>query len=435
MKMSRAYLRIVIVAHVATLTLAGFPSDLDFYHTSDELISTVKNLQCEGLSLDAAADGDVFLPVVKISSLGASKEVSKVMAVFGEHARELISSEVGLSMVKELCSERGQEARRSAEYRVILNANPISRRKIESTSDFCIRTNENNVDLNRNYPQGWAEEHEHEGQTGVGLMAGKEMETFSAGPQPFSEPESRAVAAVLKDFKPHIFVSVHSGTNAMMIPWDYTTQPIANRQDHARMAEVASSISKDYCPLCTVGDGAASVGYAATGTSSDYAYANGATYSYTWEIYTDKQDQLVNHIDDEIYKARKETASAQDAANIDNQAADTEDAADALLASADMEAAANKKKRHSLISVRKRRSPYDMKAYQREADAMSAEMKTGAGKNCMRAFNPLTKTEYDSTVRSWTAALLALAPRALAADKKESSTTGTSALDAAMDAV
>jgi len=227
----------------------------------------------------------------------------------------------------------------------------------------------------------------------------------------------------MKDFKPHIFVSVHSGTNAIMIPWDYTTQPIANRQDHARMAEVAKSISKDFCPLCTVGDGAASVGYAATGTSSDFAYANGAKYSYTWEIYTDKQDELVNHIDAEIYNARKETASPQDTANIDNQALDTEDAADALLASADMEAAASKKNRmrqHSLLSLQKRRGPYDMQAFRKEAEAMSSEMEKGASNNCMQAFNPLTKAMYDSTVKSWTGALLALGPRALAADNDQS---------------
>lgn len=421
--------KILCLLCMAILAHAGFSKDLDFYHTSDEIQAALKSLQCDGLSLVSAADGDVSLPVAKISSLSEGKEVTKVMYVFGEHARELISPEVGLSVVKALCSDQGREARRSAEYRLILNANPISRRKIESTSDFCIRTNENNVDLNRNYAQGWKEEHEHEGQTGVGLMAGKQMETFSAGSGPFSEPESRAVAAAFKDFKPHIFVSVHSGTNAIMIPWDYTTQPIENRQDHARMAEVAKSISKDFCPLCAVGDGAAVVGYPATGTSSDYAYANGATFSYTWEIYTDRQDELLNHMDAEIYSARKEISSGEDAANIDNQALDSEDAADALLRSADIEAEAKKKKhsrRHvSLISSWKTAGPYDMKAFSREAAALSSDMSSEASKKCMRAFNPLTKTDYDSTVNSWTAALLALASRALDTDKQQGSDIGS----------
>jgi hypothetical protein len=409
-----------VLFSVVTLTWAGFGSNLDFYHTSDEIVDALKRLQCDGLSLDSAVDGNVALPVASVSSLGEGSKVNRVMYVFGEHARELISPEVGFSLVKALCSEQGKKARHSAEYKLILNANPISRRKIESSSDFCIRTNEDNVDLNRNYAQGWAEEHEHGNQTGVGLMAGKQMETFNSGSQPFSEPESRAVAAVLREFKPHIFVSVHSGTNAIMIPWDYTTQPIANRQDHERMATVASSISKDFCPLCTVGDGAATVGYPATGTSSDYAYANGASYSYTWEIYTDKEDEILNHMNGEIYNARKET-SGQDGANIDDEVLDPQDAADALLSSVDMEAEAKKKKRSrhrfSLISSRKIGSPYDMHAFTREAETISADFSNEASKKCMRAFNPLTKTAYDSTVSSWTSALLALAPRVLDADK------------------
>ena len=37
---------------------------------------------------------------------------------------------------------------------LILNANPISRKKVES-GVFCLRENENMVDLNRNYEIGW----------------------------------------------------------------------------------------------------------------------------------------------------------------------------------------------------------------------------------------------------------------------------------------
>lgn len=427
--MRRLFLTSFIIAQTPPFTWAGFGSNLNFYHTSNEILGALKNLQCEGLSLDAAVDNGVSLPLARISSLGKGTDITRVMYVFGEHARELISPEVGLSLVKSLCSDQGKDARQSAEYRLILNANPISRRKIESSSDFCIRTNENNVDLNRNYDQGWAEEHEHGNQTGVGLMAGKPMETFNSGDRPFSEPESRAIAAVLKDFRPHVFVSVHSGTNAIMIPWDYTTQPIANRQDHERMAQVASSISKDFCPLCTVGDGAATVGYPATGTSSDYAYANGATYSYTWEIYTDAGDEVLNHMNGEIYKARKEISSGQDAANIDSETLDSGDAADALLDSVDMEAEAKKKKRSqhrfSLISSRKNISPYEMRAFRRKAEALSADFSNDASQKCMQAFNPMTKMAYDSTVSAWTAALLALPQRALDADKRSTSDFGS----------
>ena len=40
------------------------------------------------------------------------------------------------------------------ELKVILNANPISRSKVE-TGEYCLRENENGVDINRNYDAHW----------------------------------------------------------------------------------------------------------------------------------------------------------------------------------------------------------------------------------------------------------------------------------------
>ena len=37
---------------------------------------------------------------------------------------------------------------------MILNANPKSRAKVEK-GDYCLRENENGVDLNRNYKSHW----------------------------------------------------------------------------------------------------------------------------------------------------------------------------------------------------------------------------------------------------------------------------------------
>ena len=39
---------------------------------------------------------------------------------------------------------------------MIINANPISRSKVEK-GEYCIRENENNVDINRNYDAHWTE--------------------------------------------------------------------------------------------------------------------------------------------------------------------------------------------------------------------------------------------------------------------------------------
>lgn len=80
--------------------------------------------------------------------------------VFGEHAREMISPETGLHYVKELCrnymSGRNKKVLENYELRMIVNANPVSRAKVEK-GEYCIRENENGVDINRNYDAHWKE--------------------------------------------------------------------------------------------------------------------------------------------------------------------------------------------------------------------------------------------------------------------------------------
>ena len=55
------------------------------------------------------------------------------------------------------------------------------------------RKNAHGVDLNRNYPYNWAE------------LDGD----YESGPEPKSEPETRAMIAFLKDVKPHRILSFH----------------------------------------------------------------------------------------------------------------------------------------------------------------------------------------------------------------------------------
>merc|ERR1719316_680705 len=99
----------------------------------------------------------------------------------------MIAPEVGLSFVRALCGEEGREARRSNTYTLVLDANPAGRKKIETSRNWCQRTNEDDVDLNRNYGQGWTEQKEGDMQDGVGTKAGRQFEMWSSGSQAFSE--------------------------------------------------------------------------------------------------------------------------------------------------------------------------------------------------------------------------------------------------------
>ena len=82
-----------------------------------------------------------------------------VFLLFGEHAREMISPETGLNIAKALCGQASttvdvHENLHKFNYHMVLNANPDSRKKVEA-GEYCLRVNENGVDLNRNWDDHW----------------------------------------------------------------------------------------------------------------------------------------------------------------------------------------------------------------------------------------------------------------------------------------
>lgn len=80
----------------------------------------------------------------------AAKEEKKHKAflLFGEHAREMISPEAGLSLVERICNNEAEKnpvitnLLKKYHMQIILNANPASRMRVEN-GDLCLRVNEN----------------------------------------------------------------------------------------------------------------------------------------------------------------------------------------------------------------------------------------------------------------------------------------------------
>lgn len=91
---------------------------------------------------------------------GDSNLKGKAMIIFGEHARELISTETGLHLLRQLCgTEKNPNVDISPilqknKIRVVLNSNPLSRKLVEN-GEYCTRVNENKVDINRNWDAHW----------------------------------------------------------------------------------------------------------------------------------------------------------------------------------------------------------------------------------------------------------------------------------------
>jgi len=255
-----------------------------FYHTSDELHAEVVRLSkaCDGmLTFKTITDTDVSLDVITVRKAGV-KTLNKVFMLFGEHARELISPESGMYFLKAICGDTKLSAAfletghlasvlDKSEFQVVLNANPRSRKKVEA-GEYCTRTNPSGVDLNRNW-----DEHFEQASAGFG-------DDSNPGPAPFSEPETRILKQVVTDYAPTTFLTVHSGTRGMYIPWAYDMEHLAQYNEPGMM-EILKSVDKDHCQ-CPFGAAGKQVGYSCPGTCIDYAYAKLKTpFAFAFEIY------------------------------------------------------------------------------------------------------------------------------------------------------
>lgn len=82
----------------------------------------------------------------------------KSLLLFGEHPRELITTETSLRLLEKLCqnseSPKIKNILDQYEFHIFPNANPIIRQKVEE-GNYCMRENENHVDINRNYDAHW----------------------------------------------------------------------------------------------------------------------------------------------------------------------------------------------------------------------------------------------------------------------------------------
>lgn len=263
-----------------------------FYHTTDEIRSEVVRLskKCPHLNMTTLKDSNVDIDVITVRKASATP-VNKVFLLFGEHARELISPESGLYFLRALCGDvalnvpaqagllegssplsLAEQVLEDSEFQIILNANPGSRRKVEA-GDYCLRMNPNGVDINRNWDERWQKD------------AATSAET-NPGAKPFSEPESRIVKKAVTDFAPTTFLTVHSGTKGMYMPWAYDRTHLA-QFNGKHMMDVLTALDKDHCE-CPFGAAGMEVGYPCPGTCLDYAYAKLNTpFSFAFEIYTD----------------------------------------------------------------------------------------------------------------------------------------------------
>ena len=233
-----------------------------YYHTTDDIVA--------GLESYSDCIDKLHTNAVHAYKIPSPEAPLKTFLLFGEHPRELISSETGFELIKKICDKRS-DILKTSEFLIVVNANPISRREVED-GDYCLRTNEHGVDINRNWSYEWEEND-----------CTVESETCS-GDFPFSEPESTETKNLLHAFGADIFITIHSGTLGLYTPWAYCTEKATDNE--GPMIEVLQQIHDDYCDDCAIGAAGKTVGYKCPGTCLDYAYADeGIQWAFAWEIY------------------------------------------------------------------------------------------------------------------------------------------------------
>jgi len=245
-----------------------------YYHTTDEIHEELTAIasRCPIMKLETKMAGSNAIDVVTIKAANA-QPVNKNFLLFGEHARELISPESGLHFVKTLCGEIGDKDRaasilKDSEFQMVINGNPGSRKHVEQ-GDFCLRVNPNGVDLNRNWDEQW--NNNGEGDT-------------YPGASPFSEAETQLFKELVTNYMPTNFLTVHSGTKGMYMPWAYDMKHLAKRNQPA-MVHILKALDKDHCQ-CPFGAAGKEVGYSCPGTCLDWVYDKlKAQYAFAFEIY------------------------------------------------------------------------------------------------------------------------------------------------------
>eukprot|EP00441_Pelagodinium_beii_P038204 CAMPEP_0197651878 /NCGR_PEP_ID=MMETSP1338-20131121/34105_1 /TAXON_ID=43686 ORGANISM="Pelagodinium beii, Strain RCC1491" /NCGR_SAMPLE_ID=MMETSP1338 /ASSEMBLY_ACC=CAM_ASM_000754 /LENGTH=424 /DNA_ID=CAMNT_0043226633 /DNA_START=152 /DNA_END=1426 /DNA_ORIENTATION=+ len=344
-----------------------------FYHTTSQIRDEARDLvnSCNGrASMWSVNESDVGMDVIRVNS-SKPDPPNRVFIMFGEHSRELISPESGLALLKMLCGaddsqhDLVRETLQESEFAMILNANPRSRLEVEE-GNYCKRTNPSGVDLNRNWDEDWSKESANFG-----------ADSFP-GPQPFSEPETRLMKSVVAAYQPTTYLTVHSGTLGMYMPWAYDMEHLASRNQKPMM-EILQQLDVDHCQ-CPFGAAGKEVGYNCPGTSLDWIYDKlNISYAFAFEIWVDSALQA-------DLKDRWKQQHSHNGSQLEQG--------------------------QSLLQLADKRFSSLFQAH--ESDFVHLSTKEGSDThrwNCFKQYNPNTEADYNSAVSNWAKAYLHMAQK------------------------
>ncbi|XP_031102998.1 metallocarboxypeptidase A-like protein MCYG_01475 [Ipomoea triloba] len=273
------------------------PINRDLYHTSGALLEEIESLvhrHPDKLSIETFSSKNrgyqAETTIVTYCQGGKDcddRSKVRILLTFGQHGRELITTELALRILSILSDEEFLPK----QYPLTLNntldklvikivpMENVNGRKLVEKGELCERRNGRGVDLNRNWSVDWGKKE-------------KDYDPYEENPgtSPFSEPETQLMRKLSTSFEPHIWVNVHSGMEALFMPYDHknTTPDGFLSQRMRMMLEKLNHFHLN--DRCLVGSGGGSVGYLAHGTATDYMYdIVRVPMAFTFEIYGDPE--------------------------------------------------------------------------------------------------------------------------------------------------
>ena len=125
--------------------------------------------------------------------------------------------------------------------------------------------------MNRNWDFKWGNEKLEYGNT--------------FGNKPFSEVETLFIKTLAEEMKPKVFLTLHSGMNALFMPYAY--KDVECVRNFKEMNDILNEVKTKFCTNCQVGLPSRILKYNSNGTCLDYIYDKiGVSYAFGWEIYS-----------------------------------------------------------------------------------------------------------------------------------------------------
>ncbi|KAL5557743.1 hypothetical protein UlMin_033954 [Ulmus minor] len=275
----------------------SMPINHDLYHSSGDLMEEIKSIvrrHPDKLTLDTIKSANKgyrakVSVVTYCRRMQESNDRSKfrILISFGQHGRELITSELALRIISILSEEQflpntDPASLNSTLDNLVIKVVPIENlngRELVEAGNLCERRNGRGVDLNRNWSVDWGKKE-------------KDYDPYEENPgtAPFSEPETQIMRKLALSFDPHIWINVHSGMEALFTPYDHrNTTPDGVFEKKMRSLLEKLNHLQDH-RRCIIGSGGTSVGYLAHGTATDFMYDIAKVpMSFTFEIYGDQK--------------------------------------------------------------------------------------------------------------------------------------------------